>query len=203
MPVTSDAALLDYLTTPYSREPDSNNAAFLGAFYDAYWAEQAENQAQLRAASHVPTQTGAILDKWATMLSILRGPGETDSSFRLRIAGAIRRLYGGVRVSDIIQFAASVTGAQPSDFQLIENSPPGSTGPAGPGAYVPASYQLKFDVNILRVLGIPPTQFNAIIESLDQVLTDVSAAGVDGSVFVFAGGAQWDVDSYDDGLYGQ
>lgn len=198
--ITSTEGLTKYLTTPYAQDPGTNNYKLLAAFYEGYWNETSNtNIPQLRDASHVPTQVGGQLDRWAGMLRILRRDGESDEAFRIRIAGAIRRLYGGVTVNDIIEFAAGVTGASRTNFSITENSPDGTIVP--PVGYQPASYYLNFDPTILSALGFQPSEYAAVVQTLSDVITQVSAGGVQATVNI-GGGGTYDVSKYDEATYG-
>lgn len=175
---------VDAQTTPHP----TNVAKLMQGFVDGFWADTAETISDIRTNLHLPTMEGGVLDKWARVVNLERRLNETDAEYRIRISGAIRRRFAGTDANSIIEFAAAAIGADADDILYRENN---SNNP-----YVPAQFTIEFDLAILGGLGFNPSEYQAVVDLLDEVLTDMSAAGVKGNV-VPAGGAEYDTDDYD------
>lgn len=185
------------ITTIRGTAHPSNNAKLMQAYADGFWALVRKNLSDMRKHMYLATMEGGSLDEFAKLVSLKRGAGESDAAFRLRIRHAIRKLFGANKPDDMIEFTASLLGANPEDIELIENE-----ASSAPGVYKPAYLEVKFDVDLLGALGFDPSEYNTVIASLASNLTDVAAAGVKVGVYTL-GGAQFDVESYDVGRYGQ
>lgn len=178
---------VDAETTPHP----TNLAKFFQALYDGYWAKAVADLDEIRTQMHLPTMTGDNLDRWAKVVRLQRGVDEADNEFRIRIYGATRRLFGGVSPDSIIEFAEAVLGAEPGDITIVENIDPDL------GTYRAGYYTLEFSFSLLSQLGFDEVDFPDIVATLNEVLQQVSAAGVFGEVTTL-GGAIWDTDTWDD-----
>lgn len=186
--------LVNRLTTPYSPASDSNNRKLMAAFAQGYWASVKQGLDDIVAQGKVDTMTEGSLDKWAMVVNLVREPGETDSYFRIRVKTALKRLVGGVTIDALIDFCASLLGCERSEFTLVENN--------DGGVYEPATVSVSFNLDLLGDLGFAVGDYATVAEELSEFLTLVAAAGVRVTVTT-EGGAQYDVDSYDVGVYGQ
>jgi hypothetical protein len=186
--------LLARLTSAYTDRADSNIAKFFQAVYNGCWVTIERGIADLQAQRYVSTMTGAVLDKWARVVKLTRKAGESDAQFRLRVIGAIRRLRGGATPDDLLAFTETLLNASPGDVKLFENKD-------SQGAYRDAYVRVEVPAELLARLGFATSEYATVIANIETILDRVAGGGVKTEVLL-AGGAVWDTDAYDDGVYG-
>ena len=200
MPTQSVARMMRWLTSAYAEEFDQDGnetvvARFLGLFVDGYWQTVDADITLALQQAHLPGMAGGVIDRWAEVVGVSRAPGESDAAYKVRIQGAIQRLYGGTRPDQIIAFVERVMGLSPGQVELIENDD-------GTGLYDNATFTVRFDPTAGTLGGsLTETELNDAIDALQDVLQLIAPAGVTG-IIETTSGAMWDVDEWDEGLWG-
>lgn len=176
----------------YSRKV--NNDKMMAAFYNGFWATVKEGLDDIEVQSKLGTMTGGSLDKWAKLVNLVRYDGETDARFRLRVKAALRRLIGFNTVDDLIDFCAGLLDVDATEFTVTEN-----VASDQPGVEKPGYVEVSFNLELLDAI-VTPAEYVEITDLLTELASACGAAGVKVRMAP-VGGALYDVDSYDVGVY--
>lgn len=194
--------LVARLTSAYAGEflpngiDDSNITKFMRAFINGCWSEIDGDIADIELQAYLSTVTkGGVMDKWAETVGLRRNPGESDTAFKVRIQGAIQRLRGGTKPDDILRFVQLTLGLDPGEVTIVENDD-------GSGGYKAATFTAQFDPTAGTLgVGATPQEIQDAVDAVANILSTIAAAGVEGNILTTSG-AEFDVDNYDEGLYG-
>lgn len=185
-------SLLARLPTPYTDDPDTNLGRLMQVFAEGLWQPIRSTMDDVIREIYLQTATAGSLDRHGRAVGIVRGSGESDASYRLRIASEIMARRGGSTRPEIKRAIAGFLQASVDDIGIVENQDPTT------GDYRAAYYWVEFDVGLLADAGFQASEYAEAISNLNALLDRLSAAGVYGEVRQVGGGvwdsAMWDVD---------
>lgn len=175
---------------------ESNLFKFFRAWENGYWSEVDGDLTDIVTQAYLSTMTkSGVIDKWAQAVNLRRIPGESDVAFKVRIQGTIRRLRGGTKPNDVLEFVQTTLGLNPGQVTITENSD-------GAGGYAPATFTVTFDPTAGSLgAGATPQEIQDAVDAVADILSIIAAAGVNGNIETTSGG-KFDEAKYDEDLYG-
>ena len=159
--------LAENLKTPYSADEEAWSA--LLDTFAAEIAELEEVRAQVRAAKFVETADPASLERLAGRFDLERRTNEPLEEFRARVKVGLRSQLASGTVPEIRDVAMVLLNADRQDLEVRE--------PVNESAFI----QLAIDTNEVDVPISPAV--------LSEIISEVSAAGVNVGVNIFIGEA--------------
>jgi len=157
--------LAENLKTPYAADEEAWSA--LLDTFAAEIDELEEVRAQVRAAKFVETADPASLERLAGRFDLERRTNEPIEEFRARVKVGIRSQLGSGTIPEIRDVAMVLLNADRQDLEVRE--------PVNESAFI----QLAMDTNEVDVPISPAV--------LSEIISEVSAAGVNVGVNIFIG----------------
>jgi hypothetical protein len=184
---------LRQLPSPYDTSEGSNNRKIAQMLHAAYWDDLNAAVADARLQGVPKTMTGGTLTQFAKPY-VDRRAGESDTSLRIRLAGFLQRQIGPPTPDTIVAFVEQILQATPGQVTIVENHVGGDAS----APYEPAAFHIVFSFSLLDALGIHPSAYQDYIDSINESLDFLAAAGVNGIARI-GGGGIWDTATWDGG----